>query len=74
MRQVVELVGKDPEVVTSIERTESGWRVSIEVVESRRIPDSADILAIYQADLDTDAELLSYRRIRRYPRGRGQED
>lgn len=74
VEQVVDLIGRDPEVVTSIERTDEGWRVGIEVIESHRIPDSADILAIYQADLDTDGDLMSYRRIRRYPRGRGQED
>ncbi|MQA83581.1 MAG: gas vesicle protein [Streptosporangiales bacterium] len=72
--QVVDLIGRDPEVVTSVERTEEGWRVGIEVVETHRIPDSADILAVYEADLDAEGDLLSYRRTRRYPRGRGQED
>lgn len=74
VEQVVELVGRDPEVVSSVQRTEEGWRVGIEVVETHRIPDSADILAVYEADIDADGDLLSYRRIRRYPRGRVQED
>lgn len=74
VEQLVDLIGRDPEVVTSVERNGDGWRVGVEVVESHRIPDSADILAVYEADVDSDGALLSYRRIRRYPRGRGQED
>ncbi|MGH3931210.1 MAG: gas vesicle protein GvpO, partial [Pseudonocardiaceae bacterium] len=51
-RQVAEFTGRDPEAVVAIERTDRGWRIGVEVVESRRIPDSADILAIYEAELD----------------------
>lgn len=73
MSQVAELTGREPESVTSLERADGGWKVDVEVVETRRIPDSADVLAIYEAELDEDGELVAYRRTRRYPRGRGQE-
>jgi hypothetical protein len=49
---------------------EDGWAVRIEVVEDRRIPSSSDILAACEAALDMDGEVLSYRRVRRYPGGR----
>jgi hypothetical protein len=71
LRQVVELTGKRAESITGVERREDGWTVSIEVVEDRRIPSSADILATYEAMIDGDGELMSYRRVRRYSRGRG---
>ncbi|GAA1523614.1 hypothetical protein GCM10009678_00980 [Actinomadura kijaniata] len=67
---VTEMTGKHAESVVGVERTDDGWRISVEVVESHRIPDSADILACYQAEIDGDGELVSYRRIRRYSRGR----
>ncbi|SDX63320.1 Gas vesicle synthesis protein GvpO [Saccharopolyspora shandongensis] len=73
VRQVHELTGRQPEGVTSLERAENGWRVSVEVVESHRVPDTADILAVYEAELDQDGDLLSYRRVDRYSRGRGDE-
>ena len=63
------LSGRRPESVISIERSDDGWRVGVEVVEVSRIPDSADILAVYEVRLDTDGELISYRRTRRYARG-----
>ncbi len=71
LRQIMELTAKHAESVTGVERKEDGWTVSIEVVEDRRIPSSADILATYETRIDGDGELMSYRRVRRYSRGRG---
>ena len=68
-RCVHEMTGRRPEAVTAVEHTDDGhWRVDVQVVETRRIPDSTDVLAIYQVELDADGELLSYRRTRRYSR------
>jgi hypothetical protein len=63
------LTGRHPETVISIEPRDGKWCVGVEVVEARRIPDSADILAIYEVLVRPDGELLSYRRVRRYTRG-----
>lgn len=71
LRAIVDLTGKHPEGVTAVEPTDDGWLVGVEVVEDQRIPSSSDILAIYEAELDLDGSLMSYRRSRRYPRGRG---
>ena len=67
--EVAALTGQQPETVSAIERCDDGWQIGIEVVETRRIPDSADILATYEVKLDAEGELLSYRRTRRYARG-----
>jgi hypothetical protein len=73
-RLVKELTGREPEGVTSLARTEEGWRVGVEVVESHRVPDSTDILAVYRVDIDTDGDLLSYDRDDRYYRGRAGKE
>ncbi|HXS63224.1 MAG TPA: gas vesicle protein [Streptosporangiaceae bacterium] len=65
------LIGKQSEGVVAVEPEQDGWRVSVEVVEDRRIPSSADVLAIYQAEIDTAGDLTSYRRTSRYSRGQG---
>jgi hypothetical protein len=67
------LTGRQPEGVTSLEHDEGGWRVGIEVVETHRIPDSTDVLAEYQVEVDEEGELLSYHRDRRYYRSRPEE-
>jgi hypothetical protein len=71
LRQITELTGKDPESVTGVKRSQDGWLVTVEVVEDRRIPSSTDVLSTYETEIDGDGELLSYRRVRRYSRGRG---
>ncbi|MFX0577674.1 gas vesicle protein GvpO [Nocardia nepalensis] len=64
-----ELTSNDIQGVTRVEPTEDGWLVEIEALEDRRIPPSADIMALYEVQIDLDENLLAYRRIRRYNRG-----
>jgi hypothetical protein len=70
-QQLSELTGRTPECVVGIERADDGWRVELEVVESRRIPDSTDILATYEVQTDEDGDLMGYHRVARYARGKG---
>ena len=74
LRQIAELTAKQPEGVTGVERTEDGWTVGIELVEDQRIPSSSDILATYEITIGPDGEMQSYRRIKRYARGRGDTE
>jgi hypothetical protein len=62
------LNGADAETVSSFARTRDGWRVTLEVVEVRRIPETTDVLASYAIELDDDGGLVAYERIRRYQR------
>jgi hypothetical protein len=71
LRQISELTSKQAEGITAVERTDDGWAIGVEVIEDQRVPSSADILATYETTIAADGELLSYRRIKRYPRGRG---
>jgi hypothetical protein len=66
---LAELTDRVAEDVVLLERIEDGWRVGLEVVEVRRIPDTTDILAVYEITLDACGELVSCRRERRYLRG-----
>ena len=68
-RQLLELTGKAAEGVTSLQRTDEGWQVQVEVVEVRRIPDTTDVLAIYELEVDDQGALQGYHRLRRYARG-----
>ena len=70
----MEMSGKESESITSVRRTDEGYVVGLEVVESHRIPESTDILAIYEAEMDEDGELISYKRLKRYTRGRGDDE
>lgn len=67
------LTGRAPESVVGTRWEDDHWAVRLEVVESRRIPDTADLLAEYDVELDGQGELLSYSRRDRYVRGRPTE-
>jgi hypothetical protein len=67
---ITEMTGYEPVAMTSVESTDDdGWVVEFEVIEERRIPSSADILALYEVEVDPDGELLAFHRTRRYHRG-----
>ena len=46
----------------------------MEVVETHRMPDTTDVLAIYEVRLDGGGTLLSYRRARLYARGQPDKE
>lgn len=70
MRQIADFTGRSPEGVTSVEPAENGWFVEVEVLEDKHIPSSSDILGLYEVVIDQEGALESYRRLRRYARGR----
>ncbi|MFI6793784.1 gas vesicle protein GvpO [Nonomuraea sp. NPDC050383] len=74
LRHIAGLTAREPEGVTLVKPGDNGWTVDVEVVEDRRIPSSGDILALYEAELDAEGDLLSYRRLRRYRRGSGDSE
>lgn len=73
-RQLVELTGKDAEGVVGLDRSDDGWKVEVEVVEVRRIPNTTDVLAMYEVEVDGKGSLQGYRRVRHYVRGVPGED
>ena len=72
IKQLQLLTTRTAESVVGVRAHDDGWRVTIEVVESARIPDTADIMAEYEVDIDGDGELAGYTRTSRYFRGRTQ--
>ncbi len=73
-RQLEELTGREVEGVIGLSRTDEGWTVEVEVLEVRRIPETTDVLAIYEITVDEDGDLEGYRRLRRYVRGTPGEE
>ena len=71
--QLRQLSGTEAETVSSFAHTRDGWRVTLEVVEVRRIPETTDVLASYAVELDDDGNLVAYERVRRYQRSEALE-
>ena len=74
--QISGLTGLKADTISSLAQDDQGWHVAVDLVELRRIPDSSDMLATYQVQLDAEGHLLGYKRTRRYRRDEAmaQED
>lgn len=67
--QFIELTGRRPTSVLGVDRDDDGWKVTFEVVELERIPNSTDLLGAYCVRVDDDGDLVGYERTHRYQRG-----
>lgn len=74
MEQIAAVTNRTPEGVTSVEPSDTGWVVEVEILEDQHIPSSSDILGLYEVEMDADGTLMSYRRTQRYQRGRASGD
>jgi hypothetical protein len=68
-QEFAELVGRPPNGVSGVQRTETGWRISVEVTELERVPASTSVIATYEVTVDRNGAIEGYRRLRRYHPG-----
>ena len=76
MRQVVEctqrglaLLNLKLSVITSVAPVENGWRATADLVERRGVPDTNDLIGMYEIHLDPQGNFMRYERIRIRRRG-----
>ena len=70
--EVIEKARADLNKLTGLEisstvraaRDAEGWLVSMEVIEKHSIPDGMDVLATYETKLDSDGNMLEFKRIK----------
>ncbi len=63
------ILNKKAESITSVIKEGEEWKVLIEVLERKAIPDTQDILNTYELKLTRDLEFTGYRRIGMRHRG-----
>ena len=68
--QLHELTGYEAVSVSGLTQTDKGWELAVDVVELRRVPDTASVLATYRVITDDAGDVASYERLHRYNRGR----
>lgn len=76
MTAVKQLTGYRPEATTALEWDEESdtWRVTVEVLELARVPNTTDMIGAYEVRLDAQGALHGYKRLRRFPRGEAREE
>jgi len=53
-------ISKDPETVIDVEEKKEEWKVIVEVVERKSIPDTQDLLGRYRIRIDKNGELIGW--------------
>lgn len=70
---ISDLTGHKAESVTGMEWDEDKWRITVEVCELRRVPNTTDVMATYIVQVDEQGRLLGYNRERRFVRGSAED-
>jgi hypothetical protein len=66
--QLAQFTGLEPGTVSGFGRHKGDWRVTVDLIELRRIPEAIDVMACYEVLVDDEGNLLSYQRTKRYLR------
>jgi hypothetical protein len=62
------LTGLKAETVSSVQKQGDHWDVTIDMIELHVTPNTRDVLAIYDVQIDPEGTILGYRRMGRYVR------
>ena len=72
--EFISLGKKSADGITGLSKTEEGWSILMEAVERKAIPDTMDVLGLYEIHLDNEGNLLGMDRKKLRKRGETQED
>lgn len=56
------VVGREVSSVSGASKVEGGWQVLVELIERKAVPDSQDLLGLYEVRLDEEGNLASFER------------
>lgn len=63
LQQIEHLIKKKAEGVVGMSKEGENWNIQLEVLERKAVPDTQDILGMYEMKLDTDLNVTEYRRV-----------
>jgi len=67
--QIKKLIRKEPESISFLEKTQDGWTVNCDVLEKKSVPETYDLLKILEFKLDKNANVISFKQLRKVRRG-----
>ncbi|MBI2329412.1 MAG: gas vesicle protein [Chloroflexi bacterium] len=72
--EFVKLGKKPADGVTGLSKTDGGWSILLEALERKAIPDTMDVLGLYELHLDDEGNLLGLDRKKLRKRGETREE
>ena len=72
--EFVKLGKKPADGITGLSKTTEGWTISLEALERKAIPDTMDVLGLYELRMDEEGHLLGLDRKKLRKRNETKED
>lgn len=69
MPEIKELIKKEPESISSVEKTKEGWTIQCEVLEKKSIPETFDLLKVFEFKLDDQGKIIGFKQLKKIRRG-----
>jgi hypothetical protein len=69
LSQIEKILNRKVEEVISVSKNGDYWHVRLEVLERKAVPDTQDILGIYELKVDSKLDVIDYKRIGMRHRG-----
>ncbi len=66
---ITELLGKTPESISSIEKNNEGWSIVCNVLEKKSIPETYDLLKVFEFMVDKEGRIIRFKQLRKIRRG-----
>ena len=66
---IEESLNKEIESISAIEKSEKGWKVQVEVLERKAVPDKFDLLKVFEFNLNENGKVLGFKQIKKIQRG-----
>lgn len=67
--QITELLKKEPEGISSIEKNNEGWAVICDVLEKKSVPETFDLLKVFEFIVDKEGRIIRFKQLRKIRRG-----
>jgi len=62
-KELKAVMGLEVSSITGVSKVkDDGWQVTVELIERKAIPDTQDLLGLYEVRLDEDGHLISFDR------------
>lgn len=68
LEQLGGLTGRLADGVSAVRKTDQGWHLLVDVVEVERVPATTNLLATLEVEADSEGNVTSYERVRRFYR------
>ena len=67
--EIKEILGKEPESISLIEKTDKGWKIHCDVLEKKSVPETYDLLKIFEFRVDDQIKITGFNQLRKVRRG-----